>query len=267
MKKTDKLFPKIIVILLLLLNGGNIFGQCPTVYTPYNQFRCNGEATDVVIFMSDTPSGVTYNWTNNNTAIGLLPAGTGDIASFTATNPTNAPITATITVTPITSGCTGVSASFTITVNPTPSVTSVTDGSRCGAGTVILRATPSAGVVNWYTSTTGGAPVHTGTSYVTPNISATTSYWVEAVDDNCTSALPRTQVTAIIQDPTISIEPVLPVCEGLTAEVRIHPTPSNATITWSDPTATPNNIEGTSATVKPPYTSGTNHHSPTTPTL
>ena len=42
----------------------------------------------------------TYNWTNSNPAIGLAASGSGDIASFTATNTTGAPITATITAIP-----------------------------------------------------------------------------------------------------------------------------------------------------------------------
>ena len=41
-----------------------------------------------------------FTWTNNNTSIGLAASGIGDIAPFTATNSTNAPITANVTVTP-----------------------------------------------------------------------------------------------------------------------------------------------------------------------
>ncbi|MBS1531541.1 MAG: gliding motility-associated C-terminal domain-containing protein [Bacteroidetes bacterium] len=44
--------------------------------------------------------GNLFTWTNNNPVIGLPASGSGDLTSFTAINNTNAPLTATITVTP-----------------------------------------------------------------------------------------------------------------------------------------------------------------------
>jgi len=61
----------------------------------------------------------------------------------------------------------------------TPTVTSTTPGSRCGYGTVTLGATASAGTINWYTNSTGGASLGTGNSFTTPNISSTTTYYAE----------------------------------------------------------------------------------------
>lgn len=61
-------------------------------------------------------------------------------------------------------------------------VVSTTPGLRCGTGTATISATGSAGTsINWYTSATGGATVGTGSSYVTPSITATTTYYAEAV--------------------------------------------------------------------------------------
>ena len=69
---------------------------------------------------------MTYTWTNDDTSIGLAASGTGDIASFTATNTGTAPVIATIVVTPhFENGsvtCDGPSKTFTITVNPTAEV-------------------------------------------------------------------------------------------------------------------------------------------------
>ena len=62
-----------------------------------------------------------------------------------------------------------------------PAILSTTPGSRCGFGTVDLAATASAGtVVNWYSAATGGSMLATGSSYTTPVISSTTSYFVAA---------------------------------------------------------------------------------------
>jgi len=63
-------------------------------------------------------AGATFDWLNDNTNIGLVEDGSGNIASFTATNTTNAAISATISVTPSLNGCVGATQTFTITVNP-----------------------------------------------------------------------------------------------------------------------------------------------------
>ncbi|OJU47861.1 MAG: hypothetical protein BGN96_05740 [Bacteroidales bacterium 45-6] len=68
-----------------------------------SQTICNGGgATTAVKFSSPftNNNAITYNWVNNNTAIGLAASGTGDIPSFTATNSGTAPVTSTVTVTP-----------------------------------------------------------------------------------------------------------------------------------------------------------------------
>jgi hypothetical protein len=96
----------------------------PTVDTPHaNQVLCNGETTTDVFF-AGTISGTIFNWTNDHPGIGLAPSGAGDIPSFTGINNTADPITGLITVTPAANGCNGDPISFTVRVNPTPSLTS-----------------------------------------------------------------------------------------------------------------------------------------------
>jgi gliding motility-associated-like protein len=78
--------------------------------------------TDGVIIpgniLSGSPAGVSFIWTNSNTAIGLNASGTGNIPSFTAINKGSSPVTGTITVTPTYNGCTGTARSFVVTVIP-----------------------------------------------------------------------------------------------------------------------------------------------------
>ncbi len=75
-------------------------------------------ATIPLFSPSGTPAGVSFSWTNSNTAIGLAASGTGNVPSFTAINKGSAPISATITVTPIINGCAGTPVSYVITVTP-----------------------------------------------------------------------------------------------------------------------------------------------------
>ncbi|RZJ65381.1 MAG: T9SS type A sorting domain-containing protein [Flavobacterium sp.] len=78
------------------------------------------------------------------------------------------------------SGQSADSNTINVTVN-TPSVVGTTPGSRCGFGTVNLAAQVAPGnVAAWYAANTGGAPLATGTSFVTPSISNTTTYYVAA---------------------------------------------------------------------------------------
>ena len=92
----------------------------------------------------------------------------------------------------------------TVTVNEIPTITSTTDGTRNGAGTVTLSAVASAGTVSWYAASTGGTALSTGTSYTTPSLSSTTIYYVDATDNGCTTGS-RTAVTAtVIPTPLIT---------------------------------------------------------------
>ena len=93
----------------------------PTVTAPSNQTVCAGAMTSGIIFSG--AKGVSYQWTNSTPSIGLAASGTGDIAAFTANNETDFPITSTIMVTPKQGDCTGTAQSFTITVNPLPTIT------------------------------------------------------------------------------------------------------------------------------------------------
>jgi gliding motility-associated-like protein len=64
------------------------------------------------------PAGLSFNWTNSNTSIGLSASGSGNLPSFTALNKGAAPAIGVINVTPTLNGCTGVSHSYKITVLP-----------------------------------------------------------------------------------------------------------------------------------------------------
>ena len=61
-----------------------------------------------------------------------------------------------------------------------PQITSTTPGSRCGNGTLDLSATGNTETtVQWYSASSGGAPLSTGNNFTTPVISNTTTYYAE----------------------------------------------------------------------------------------
>ncbi len=125
---------------------------------PPAQIVCNGSTASVVNFTTTNTGGtVTYTWSNDQSSIGLAAAGTGDIASFTATNAGTAPVVATITVTPhFENGsvtCDGPPLTFTITVNPTAEVDQPSDQVVCD-GVAVAD-------INFTTTNTGGTVTYT----------------------------------------------------------------------------------------------------------
>lgn len=62
-----------------------------------------------------------------------------------------------------------------------PTITDTTPDSRCGEGEVELTATPSAGVINWYNTPTGGSSLFTGNTFNT-TVTETTTFYAEAGD-------------------------------------------------------------------------------------
>jgi gliding motility-associated-like protein len=87
----------------------------------------------------------------------------------------------------------------TITVNSLPAAPSATGASRCGTGSVALTASGgSAGQYRWYTAPSGGTPIggQTNSTYNTPTLSTTTTYYVAINNGTCEGT--RTAVTATI---------------------------------------------------------------------
>ncbi len=156
----------------------NPVGQVNTVT---NSTVCNGDTIPSVLFSTNNSGGTTtYNWTNSNTSIGLVASGSGNIASFIATNSGNSPVVATITVTPIftnTNNCSGTPITFTITVNPAAKVSTVTNKTICNGNTLAainFATTNTGGTISysWTNDTPGIGLVATGTGNI-PSFSAT----------------------------------------------------------------------------------------------
>ncbi|MGV1010830.1 MAG: T9SS type A sorting domain-containing protein [Flavobacterium sp.] len=135
--------------------------------------------TTVTLSLQNVPSGtgVTYQWKSSI-----------DGTTYTAiTGATNATLIVTPTeaayylcdVTCSAGPATGTSTAVQITF--ANSITASTPATRCGVGTVTLGATPSTGAtVNWYSALTGGASLGSGTSFTTPSIAATTTFYASA---------------------------------------------------------------------------------------
>jgi PKD repeat protein len=172
----------------------------PTVLTTTPASRCDAGT----VTLSATASAGTLNW---------FAASTGGTALGTGTSFTTPSISITTNyyVEATNGTCTSVRTLVIATVNQTPSITATVPSSVCNTGTVTLGASTNAGTLNWYTVASGGSPVGTGTSYTTPSLNTTTTYYVESVNGSCIST--RVPVIATVYTtPTITSTTDATIC-------------------------------------------------------
>ncbi|OXA92965.1 hypothetical protein B0A62_14100, partial [Flavobacterium hydatis] len=120
-------------------------------------------------------------------------------------------------------------------INAIPTITGTTPAGRCDAGTVPLAATASSGTINWYSTATGGTSLGTGTSFTTPSLTTTKTYYVDATDNGCTTAARIAVIASINTRPTINSTTEASSC-GAAALTLKATASAGATIKWyADP--------------------------------
>jgi len=185
----------------ITVNPANPATACNTANTTLTATTANATSWQ---WQSSSTSGGTYTNVANGTPSGATYTG-GTTTSLAISGLTT---TYYYKLIASSAGCIdAVSTAATVTVN-NPSITGTTPASRCGAGTVTVGATGSAGTtLNWYAGLTGGSSLGTGTSFVTPSISTTTTYYVSAEiptvsSGNATIGTATTLTTASGIEPT-----------------------------------------------------------------
>lgn len=148
-------------------------------------------------------------WYDNVTGGSLLSTG----GSYTTPNLTG---TTVYYASAYNSSCTaGTRTAVTVTVNEIPVVTAGAGQVICGPGSASLQATASTGNIVWYDAQTGGNQVATGASAASPNITATTTFYAEAVNNNCVSPSRAAVTVTVNSTPEVNDETVY-ICQGET---------------------------------------------------
>ncbi|MBA4854104.1 PA14 domain-containing protein, partial [Emticicia sp. BO119] len=167
--------------------------------------------------------GVSYSWTGPNSFTSTLqnptiPNSTTSMSGIYTVTVTNA------------AGCTA-TATASVLVKPIPGAPAGNDNSRCGTGTVTISATGcSGGTYTWYAAASGGSSLGTGSSYTTPSISSTTTYYVSCTVNGCTSTT-RGSADATIK-PIPSAPTTSPVSRCGTGSVTISADNCAGTVNW-----------------------------------
>ncbi len=123
------------------------------------------------------------------------------------------------------------SDSVYITVNPLPSTPVANDTTICEgtSATLYVQSQPNTQYA-WYDQVSGGNLLTNGNSFNTPNLNNTTNYFVEAIQNGCTST--RKQVTVNTTKLTIN-DSTLSVCKGGNLSIQVKSLPSFE-VKWYD---------------------------------
>ncbi|GAA3978233.1 gliding motility-associated C-terminal domain-containing protein [Mucilaginibacter dorajii] len=203
----------------------------PVVATA-NVTICSGSPAT---FAATPVNGVTFNWYTAATGGTLVHTGnsytTGALSQTTSyfveaagagscTSSTRTQVTANVTATPL-----------------VPQVAQATVQTCSGSSAVLSASSTQPGVTfNWYTAATGGTPIFTGAQYTTPNLTANTSYYVEAAAGSCVSST-RAKTDVVVNPtpvaPALTVTPAnAQISSGQTAVIKATSTTAGATFNW-----------------------------------
>ena len=215
----------------------------PNNATAISNARC-GDGS-LTIQASGAPFGNTYQWYTS-------ASGNTAISNATTSNYTTPVINATTTyyvVIVSTDNCESANRTAVIaTINAIPADASVTNGSRCGSGTVQLSANGGQ-TYAWYNNATGGTAIAgaNGANYTTPSLTSTTNFYVTIVGTgNCESAnrIPVTATIDYIPAPPTSVTSTS-VCGGGTVNMTASSLQSGESYQWFTSATGGNAITGT----------------------
>jgi photosystem II stability/assembly factor-like uncharacterized protein len=214
-----------------LLSGNSYTAAMSTTTTYYavSNLCPNNTRTPVVGTVNSIPTitgtspsnrcgsgSVTLNATASAGTVNWYTASTGGVSVSSATSYATPSISSNTIyyVDATNNSCTTSSrTAITATIKTVPNITAIYIDSACVSGALTLSLTPSAGTVNWYTTSTGGSSLTTGNVYTTPTLTVSTPYYADATLNGCTSnrnevlakinALPSTSIS--LTGNTISV--------------------------------------------------------------
>jgi hypothetical protein len=216
--------------------------------TPANPVICAGGSSNIIL--TATPAGgnpaYTYLWSTGATTQSISVNSIG---------------TYTVSVSDNTTGCAAIPQSVTVTAAPTPVAPTAVGTVICANSTATLTATAPGGTYQWYDSASGGTLLVTGTSYTTPTLTSTTTYYVQTTVGGCIS--PRTAVVVTVNPiPTAPTAASTSTCSGSSAILTA--TAPGGTYDWYDAASGGNLLNTGSVYTTPTLTANTTYYVQTT---
>lgn len=198
---------------------------------------------------SSTPAGGSFNWSNNNTSIGIGASGTGSIPNWNApANNSGSNIVGTISYTTTLNACVSNPKTVNVTIKPTPSLSSISNQSYCPGNTIPAQnfsSTPTGATINWTNNNTSiginasgsgnisgwTAPSNAGGSDITGTITVTPTL------NGCVGSNLNFTVT-IKPIPVLNAMSDVFACPGTAVNVPAFTSTPNGSYAWSNSNTT-----------------------------
>lgn len=197
--------------------------------------------------LSTTSAGPTWSWTGPGGFTSALQS--PSIAAATTAASGIYSVTATSAA-----GCTSLPGTVNITVNPTPVAPVVPNVTVCNGMTATLTASTSGPVYEWYNAPVAGTLLGTGTTFTTPPLTTTTSYYVQSNALGCIGPMTTVTVT-VAASITVNAGVDDSICSGSSYTLGVTPSGAGYTYSWDAPaaigfstSATPNVTPATTTT-------------------
>ncbi|MEQ9120845.1 DUF6443 domain-containing protein [Fulvivirga sp.] len=167
----------------------------PIPASPYPNSNARCGAGAVALSANVGTNGHNIRWYSSSTA-------TTHFREATSYTTPSIPSTTTYYVTTIntSTGCESGRVPIVATINAIPSLPSANSNSRCGSGTVVLSGSPGSNgnTLRWYAGASGGSILKESTSYTTPWIPSTTTYYISSYNTSTQCEGSRRSITATI---------------------------------------------------------------------
>jgi gliding motility-associated-like protein len=218
----------------------------PLVTSRAADTTCNNIARSYTITSSVT--GANFSWSRPAIAGIANPPATGNSNSISEAlnNSTASPINVPYTITASANGCTGPSFTYTLTVNPTPAVISVSTATVCSGTALnysIITAVPSS-TLTWTRSAVAGIsnpPAVGNTQAITETLINTTTapidvmYIITPMAYGCNLAPPFTLTVTVKPTPVVTAVNDGPKCAGSTLSLTSTSTLAGSAFSWTGP--------------------------------
>ena len=221
----------------------------PAVTTANTASICSGTATNIAL-TAGIASNFTWTLGTNTGSITTPAAGSGSTIAQTLTNPsstTNGSIVYNVVPTDVTNSCVGASYPITVTVTPSPVVTTANTATICTGSSPSISLTSSVGstftwtigtITGSVTGASGGSGstisgqtlTNSGTSAgVVPYIVVPTSTTNSCPGNPYTINVTVNSGTAIT---SITANPVSPICASTTTQITANYSGTGASLAW-----------------------------------
>jgi len=208
-----------------------------------NQSICSGNQVNEINFTSNVVNSI-INWTNSQSSIGLASSGNGNITSFNGVNAGNTILTSTITAVPSANGCDGAPQSFSLIVNPIPSLTVVPNQTLCSGQQVSpinFNSSVANSTINWTNSETTIGLSGTGTGNISSfsglnsgNTPLVSTIIATPTANGCIGA-PQNFTVTVNPIPFLNDSPNQLLCSGNVAnEIVFYPSVASTTVNWTN---------------------------------